>query len=88
MGHVSRAFEQLGGESVRQVAEEQYDRGWHRQRKHPRRVQLVGDPAHRRILLVDVKETNGDLGNGRVEAALPESANGAPRHGESAEMAF
>ena len=30
MRHVSRAFEQLGGESVRQFAEEQYDRGRHR----------------------------------------------------------
>ena len=32
---------------------------WHRHRKHPRRVKLVGDPARGRLLLVDVKETNG-----------------------------
>jgi hypothetical protein len=59
MRHVSRAFEQLGGESVRQFAEAQYDRGWHRRRKDPRRVKIVGDPGRGRILLVDVKETNG-----------------------------
>jgi hypothetical protein len=70
MRHVSRAFEQLGGESVRQFAEEQYDRGWHRLRKHPRKVKLVGDPAHGRILLVDVKETNGQACNGHVEAVV------------------
>ena len=58
-------FEQLGGESVRQFAEEQYDRGWHRLRQHPRRVKLVGDPIHGRILLVDVQETKGHTGNGR-----------------------
>ncbi len=66
MRHVSRAFEQLGGESVRQFAEEQYDRGWHRRRRHPRRVRLVGDPARGRIVLVDVKETNGHTRNTRV----------------------
>jgi hypothetical protein len=87
MRHVSRAFEQLGGESVRQFAEEQYDHGWHRQRKHPRRVRLVGDRAYRRILLVDVKDGNGHMGNGRVEAAVPDEGNGAARNGESAEMA-
>jgi MoxR-like ATPase len=70
MRHVSRAFEQLGGESVRQFAEEQYDRGWHRHRNHPRKVKIVGDPARGRILLVDVKETNGHTGNGRREAAV------------------
>jgi MoxR-like ATPase len=70
MRHVSRAFEQLGGESVRQFAEEQYDRGWHRRRKQPRRVMLVGDPNHGRILLVDVKEVNGQACNGRLEAAV------------------
>jgi hypothetical protein len=70
MRHVSRAFEQLGGESVRQFAEEQYDRGWYRQRKHPRKVKLVGDLIHRRIILVDVKETNGQAGNRRVEAVV------------------
>jgi hypothetical protein len=59
MRHVSRAFEQLGGESVRAFAEEQYDRGWNRRRKHPRNVALVGDTARNRILLVDVAETNG-----------------------------
>lgn len=67
MRHVSRAFEQLGGESVRQLAEEQYERGVHRARKHPRRVKLVGDPGHGRILLMDVKEGNGQMGNGRLE---------------------
>jgi hypothetical protein len=66
MRHVSRAFEQLGGESVRQFAEEQYDRGWHRHRNHPRHVKLVGDPAHGRILLVDVQETNGQARSGRL----------------------
>jgi hypothetical protein len=70
MRHVSRAFEQLGGESVRQFAEEQYDRGWHRHRKHPRRVRLVGDPIGERILLVDVKDGNGQTHNGRVEGAV------------------
>jgi MoxR-like ATPase len=64
MRHVSRAFEQLGGESVRRLAEEQYDHGWHLRRKHPRRVKLVGDPAHGRILLVDVVEVNGQSYNG------------------------
>ncbi|OAI49376.1 hypothetical protein AYO44_06500 [Planctomycetaceae bacterium SCGC AG-212-F19] len=70
MRHVSRAFEQLGGESVRQFAEDQYDRGWHRRRKHPRTVKLVGDPLRGRILLVDVKEANGQAVNGRLEAAV------------------
>jgi hypothetical protein len=69
MRHVSRAFEQLGGESVRQFAEEQYDGGLHRRRKHPRRVKVVGDPGRGRIVLVDVQETNGHTGNGRFEAA-------------------
>jgi hypothetical protein len=59
MRHVSRAFEQLGGESVRKFAEEQYDRGWNRRRKHPRNVKIMGDPVQRRIFLVDVAETNG-----------------------------
>ena len=68
MRHASRAFEQLGGESVRQFAEEQYDHGWHRRRKHPRRVKLVGDPGRGRIVLVEVKEMNGEACNGRVEA--------------------
>src|SRR5205823_7627685 len=77
MRHVSRAFEQLGGESVRQFAEEQYDHGWHRRRKHPRQVKIVGDPAHRRILLVDVKETNGHTHSGRVESAVAERAERA-----------
>jgi MoxR-like ATPase len=70
MRHVSRAFEQLGGESVRQLAEEQYERGWHRRRKQPRKVKLVGDRVRGRIVLVDVKETNGQAGNGRVEAVV------------------
>src|SRR5207248_7255679 len=70
MRHVSRAFEQLGGESVRRFAEEQYARGWHRRRQHPRRVKLVGDPVHGRILLVDVKEGNGQACNSRREAAV------------------
>jgi hypothetical protein len=70
MRHVSRAFEQLGGESVRQFAEEQYDRGWHRRRKHPRTVKLVSDPLRGRILLIDVKEANGHAVNGRLEAAV------------------
>ncbi|MBV9125448.1 MAG: ATP-dependent Clp protease ATP-binding subunit, partial [Planctomycetes bacterium] len=61
MRHVSRAFEQLGGESVRRFAEEQYDRGWHRRRQQPRRVKLVGDPLRGRILLVEVKEANGEF---------------------------
>jgi hypothetical protein len=68
MRHVSRAFEQLGGESVRQFAEEQYDRGWHRQRNHPRQVKLVGDPLRGRIVLVDVQETNGHTGSGQLES--------------------
>ncbi len=72
MRHVSRAFEQLGGESVRQLAEEQYDRGGHRHRKHPRLVKIVGDPVRGRILLVDVKATNGHTSNGRLEAAMAE----------------
>jgi hypothetical protein len=70
MRHVSRAFEQLGGESVRQFAEEQYDRGWHRRRKHPRQVKVVGDPARGRIVLVDVKETNGQAHNARTEGSV------------------
>jgi MoxR-like ATPase len=74
MRHVSRAFEQLGGESVRQFAEEQYERGWHRRRQHPRRVRVVGDPARGRIVLVDVKETNGQTNgptcNRRVQAPI------------------
>jgi hypothetical protein len=72
MRHVSRAFEQLGGESVRQFAEEQYDQGWNRRRQHPRRVKLVGDPSRGRIVLVDVQEGNGVAKNGRV------SKNGEP----------
>jgi hypothetical protein len=74
MRHVSRAFEQLGGESVRQFAEEQYERGWHRRRKHPRKVKIVGDPARGRIVLVDVKETNGQAGNGRHDATADRNA--------------
>jgi MoxR-like ATPase len=70
MRHVSRAFEQLGGESVRQFAEEQYDRGWHRRRKQPRRVKIVGDPVRGRIVLVDVVETNGHSDNTRLEASV------------------
>ena len=70
MRHVSRAFEQLGGESVRQLAEEQYDRGRHRRRQHPRKVKVVGDAARGRIVLVDVKETNGHTTNGRLETAV------------------
>jgi MoxR-like ATPase len=70
MRHVSRAFEQLGGESVRQFAEEQYDHGWHRRRKQPRRVKIVGDSVRGRIVLMDVKETNGHTSNGRLEAAV------------------
>jgi MoxR-like ATPase len=70
MRHVSRAFEQLGGESVRRFAEEQYERGWHRRRQHPRQVRIVGDPARGRIVLVDVKEANGQAQHGRREAAV------------------
>jgi len=61
------AFEQLGGESVRQLAEEHYDRGCHRRRNHPRQVKLVVDPGRGRIVLVDVQETNGHTSNGRPE---------------------
>src|SRR5262249_19693706 len=74
MRHVSRAFEQLGGESVRQFAEEQYDRSWHRRRKHPRMVKIVGDPARGRIVLVDVKETNGHAHHERAEAAVTDGS--------------
>ncbi len=77
MRHVSRAFEQLGGESVRQFAEEQYDRGWHRRRQQPRLVKIVGDPARGRIVLVDVAETNGHAGNGRLDAGVLEGLEGA-----------
>jgi MoxR-like ATPase len=70
MRHVSRAFEQLAGESVRRFAEEQYERGWHRRRQHPRRVKLVGDPLRKRILLFDVEEGKGQTFNGRLEAAV------------------
>ncbi|MGH7171168.1 MAG: hypothetical protein ACRELF_00865 [Gemmataceae bacterium] len=62
-----KAFKQLGGESARQLAEEQYDRGSHRHRNHPRQVKLVGDPVRGRIVLVDVQETNGHTSNGRSE---------------------
>jgi hypothetical protein len=72
MRHVSRAFEQLGGESVRQFAEEQYEHGWHRRRKHPRKVRIAGDTVRRRIVLIDVAETNGHMGNGLVEVAVSE----------------
>jgi MoxR-like ATPase len=72
MRHVSRAFEQLGGESVRQLAEEQYEHGWHRRRKQPRLVKIVGDAVRGRIVLVDVKETNGQAGGGRRETAAHE----------------
>jgi hypothetical protein len=30
-------------------------------------VKLVGDPTRGRIVLVDVKETNGHSGNGRLQ---------------------
>jgi hypothetical protein len=72
MRHVSRAFEQLGGESVRRFAEEQYARGWNRRRKQPRRVTLAGDPLRGRIVLVDAAEANGQAKgqtrNGQLEA--------------------
>jgi MoxR-like ATPase len=60
---MSRAFEQLGGESVRRIAEEQYDRGWHRRRNEPRKVKIVGDPVQRRIVLMDIAELNGQHGD-------------------------
>jgi hypothetical protein len=69
MRHVSRAFEQLGGESVHRITEEQYQHGWHTRRNHPRRVKLVADGGGR-IVLVDVKETNGQAGNGRPDGAM------------------
>jgi hypothetical protein len=72
MRHVSRAFEQLGGESVRQFAEEQYEHGWHRRRKHPRQVKIMGDVQRGRIVLIDVHETNGHTENGRLEAGVVE----------------
>jgi hypothetical protein len=84
MRHVSRAFEQLGGESVRRFAEEQYDRGWHGHRKHPRQVKIVGDPVRGRILLVDVKETNGQAHDGRPEDALSDGLG----RGTAEESAF
>jgi hypothetical protein len=62
--------EWLGSESVHQFAEEQYDRGGHRSRKQPRRVKLVGDRVGRRIVLVDLKETNGHTHDERREAAV------------------
>jgi hypothetical protein len=70
--HASRqsGLRELGGESVQQLAEEQYDRGWHRRRKQPREVQIVGDPVRGRILLVEVVQTNGRTGKGRGEPAL------------------
>ena len=77
MRHASRAFEQLGGESVRQFAEEQYERGWHRRRKHPRRVKVVGDSLRGRIVLVDVMETNFHTSNGRLEAGVSNRPEGA-----------
>jgi MoxR-like ATPase len=67
MRHVSRAFEQLGGESVRAFAEEQYDRCWHRRRKDPRKVTIVGDRARGRIVLVDVTETSAEAGGSPPE---------------------
>ena len=39
-------------------------------RKHPRKVKIIGDPVRGRILLVDMKETNGHTGNGRLEATV------------------
>ena len=72
---ISRAFEQLGGESVREFVEEQYDRGLHRRRKHPRTVKLVGDPQRGRIVLVDAAEANGEVLDGQPGAArLPHRA--------------
>jgi len=84
MRHVSRAFEQLGGESVRQLAEEQYQRGWHNHRQHPRRVKIVADSSGERILLVDVKDANGQARNGRLEAALHNELPGELRLDEAA----
>jgi hypothetical protein len=46
------------------------DRGWQRRRQQPRQVKLVGDRVRGRIVLVDVKETNGHAGNGWVEAVV------------------
>jgi hypothetical protein len=63
-----RAFEPMGGESVRLFAEEQYEHGRHRRRNQPRRVKLIGDPLRGRILLVDVKEVNGHTHNRQLEA--------------------
>src|SRR5262249_10923047 len=72
MRHLSRGVEQLGGGSGRQCAGGRDRRGWDRRRKHPRLVRIVGDPARARIVLVDVKETNGHAGNGRLAAAVVE----------------
>ena len=33
-------------------------------------VKIVGDPGHGRIVLVDVKETNGHTRNGTLEAVV------------------
>ncbi|MBI1918667.1 MAG: hypothetical protein HYS12_28570 [Planctomycetes bacterium] len=51
----------VDAESVKDL--EQY-----RHRKHPRKVKIVGNPVRRRILLLDVTQTNGQTGNGRLEA--------------------
>jgi hypothetical protein len=56
------------------LAEEQYERGWHRRRNDPRKVKVVGDVGRGRIVLVDVSETNGHAGNGRVEAGVAEGS--------------
>jgi hypothetical protein len=47
-----------------------YDGGWHLGRKYPRQVNIVGGRARGRLLLADLKETNGQTSNGRLEAVV------------------
>jgi hypothetical protein len=53
MRHVSRALDELAGESLREMALAQYENGAFASRGRSKRVRLVGDLARERIELVD-----------------------------------
>jgi MoxR-like ATPase len=59
MRHVSRALDELAGDSLRGMALQQYTTGDFAARGRAKRVRLVGDLEQERIELVDAEETPG-----------------------------
>jgi MoxR-like ATPase len=56
MRHVSRALDQLAGQSMQEIALAQYDSGAFETRGKPKRIRLVGDPKNERIVATVVEE--------------------------------